>query len=190
MHQTPHTRRVRAVSEEGVNMGIHSNYDLIQMQSLPLEAKIAMTQRRIQEWYNYWDGNVYVSFSGGKDSTVLKHLVETTPGVYDVPNVFVNTGLEYPEVKDFAIQQPNVTVLRPKMVFSEVLKKYGYPIPSKEQAAYIQEYKTTNSEKLRNLRLEGNKWGRGKISKKWHILINAPFKVSAKCCEIMKKKSC
>lgn len=157
------------------------------MQSLPLESKIAMTQRRIQEWYNYWDGNVYVSFSGGKDSTVLKHLVETTPGVYDVPSVFVNTGLEYPEVKDFAIQQPNVTVLRPKMVFSEVLKKYGYPIPSKEQAAYIQEYKTANSEKLRNIRLEGNKWGRGKISKKWNVLINAPFNVSDKCCDVMKK---
>jgi 3'-phosphoadenosine 5'-phosphosulfate sulfotransferase (PAPS reductase)/FAD synthetase len=52
----------------------HIQYDLKQMQSLPLEAKIAMTQQRIRQWYEYWEGNVYVSFSGGKDSTVLKHI--------------------------------------------------------------------------------------------------------------------
>ena len=54
----------------------HMPYDLKQMQSLPLTAKIIMTQQRIQQWYEYWDGMVYVSFSGGKDSTVLKHIVE------------------------------------------------------------------------------------------------------------------
>lgn len=43
-------------------------WELKQKQSLPLEAKIVMTLRRIREWYEYWDGNVYVSFSGGKDS--------------------------------------------------------------------------------------------------------------------------
>lgn len=80
-------------------MNRHQPDDLRQMQSLPLEAKIIMTQRRIRDWYDYWDGNVYVSFSGGKDSTVLKHIVENTPGVYDVPFVFVNTGMEYPEIQ-------------------------------------------------------------------------------------------
>lgn len=38
---------------------------LKQRQSLPLEGKIAMSKKRIEEWYNYWDGNVYTSFSGG-----------------------------------------------------------------------------------------------------------------------------
>lgn len=165
----------------------HAEYDLKQMQSLPLEAKIIMSQRRIREWYEYWDGEVYVSFSGGKDSTVLKHLVETTPGVYDVPSVFVNTGLEYQEVRIFATSQPNVLVLRPKMRFDQVIDKYGYPVPSKEQAAFIQEYRTTKSEKLRNIRLNGNKYGRGKISNRWLSLIDAPFKVSDKCCDVMKK---
>lgn len=165
----------------------HTPYDLKQMQNLPLQAKIIMTQRRIRQWYEYYDGNVYVSFSGGKDSTVLKHLVENTPGVYDVPNVFVNTGLEYPEVRMFATSQPNVIVLQPKMRFDEVIAKYGYPVPSKEQAAFIEEYRTTKSEKLKNIRLNGNKWGRGKISKKWLSLVDAPFKVSDKCCDVMKK---
>ena len=165
----------------------HKDYDLKQMQSIPLEGKIIMSQERIKQWYDYFDGNVYVSFSGGKDSTVLKHLVETTSGVYDVPSVFVNTGLEYPEVRMFATSQPNVTVLRPVMRFDEVIDKYGYPVVSKEQSAFIQEYRTTKSEKLKNIRLNGNKWGRGKISKKWLSLIDAPFKVSDRCCDIMKK---
>ena len=50
-------------------------WQLKQMQSLPLEAKIIKSQQRIREWYEHWDGDVYVSFSGGKDSTVLLHLV-------------------------------------------------------------------------------------------------------------------
>ena len=43
--------------------------DLKQMQALPLDQKITMTKRRIMDWYEYWGGEVYVSFSGGKDST-------------------------------------------------------------------------------------------------------------------------
>ena len=58
----------------------HNLGDLSQMQSLPLEVKIQMSKRRIQEWYEHFDGNVYLSFSGGKDSTVLKHLIDS---VYD-----------------------------------------------------------------------------------------------------------
>lgn len=165
----------------------HNTYDLRQMQSLPLEAKIIMSKQRIRQWYEYWNGDVYVSFSGGKDSTVLKHLVENTDGICDVPSVFVNTGLEYPEVQMFATTQPNVTVIRPKMRFDEVIKKYGYPVGTKEQSAFVYEYKTTKSEKLKNIRLNGNNWGRGKISNRWLKLIDAPFKVSDKCCDVMKK---
>jgi 3'-phosphoadenosine 5'-phosphosulfate sulfotransferase (PAPS reductase)/FAD synthetase len=80
-------------------MNRHEKGDLKQLQSIPLSQKILMTQARIREWYEYFDGNVYVSFSGGKDSTVLKHIVD---GIYDdIPAVFVNTGLEYPEIQKF-----------------------------------------------------------------------------------------
>lgn len=168
-------------------MAAHNSYDLEQMQSLPLEAKIIMSQQRIRQWYDYFDGQVYISFSGGKDSTVLKHLVETTSGVYDVPSVFVNTGLEYPEVRRFATSQPNVTVLTPKMRFDQVIEEYGYPVVSKEQAGYIYEARNTKSEKLRNKRLYGDERGRFKISKKWLPLVDAPFKISNKCCDVMKK---
>lgn len=113
----------------------HLPHDLAQMQSLPLEAKIIMTKQRIRQWYEYWDGMVYVGFSGGKDSTVLKHLVDS---MYDdVPSVFVNTGLEYPEIQKFAMCQKNVVTVRPEIRFDEVIKKHGYPVLSKESAHYI-----------------------------------------------------
>lgn len=69
----------------------HTASDLIQMQSLPLTVKIQMTERRVKEWYDYWDGDVYLGFSGGKDSTVLKHIIDSMG--LDIPAVFVNTGL-------------------------------------------------------------------------------------------------
>ena len=173
----------------------HTAYDLKQMQSLPLKAKIIMTQQRIRQWYEHWEGQVYVSFSGGKDSTVLKHIVD---GIYDdVPAVFVNTGLEYPEIRKFVRSikagkydcfNPDVEILRPEMRFDEVIKKYGFPVPTKEQSAFIQEYRTTKSDKLKAIRINGNKHGRGKISDKWLCILDAPFNVSDKCCDVMKKK--
>lgn len=107
---------------------------LMQMKALPLRAKVVMTQQRIREWYNHWDGDVYVSFSGGKDSTVLATLVRD---MYpDVPLVFCNTGLEYPEIQSFA-RKMGAEFIRPKMTFSEVISTYGYPIISKENAEAI-----------------------------------------------------
>lgn len=174
----------------------HNPGDLQQMQSLPLSAKIIMTQRRIRDWYEHFDGQVYVSFSGGKDSTVLKHLVETTPGVYDVPSVFVDTGLEYPEVRKFATEQADV-VLRPEMRFDEVIKTYGYPVGSKEVAQMVREAKIglergDGSYLYRIQKLRGEYRDKeGNLSKfnkkKWGFLLDAPFAVSEKCCTVMKK---
>ena len=78
----------------------HTMNDLRIRQGLPLEAKLAMTKLRIREWVdNYGVDGVYVAFSGGKDSTVLLHLVrEMYP---DVPAVFSDTGLEFPEIREF-----------------------------------------------------------------------------------------
>ena len=105
-----------------------------------------------------------------------------------MPAVFVDTGLEYPEVREFVKTIDNVVWLKPKMVFTRVLEKYGYPVVSKEVAQKISEIRNTKSDKLRNKRLHGDKKGNGKISEKWKFLIDAPFKISDRCCHIMKKQ--
>lgn len=109
-----------------------TNDQLKQLQALPLNIKIRKTEQRIREWYEHWEGNVCISFSGGKDSTVLLDIVRR---LYpDVLAVFSDTGLEYPEIKEFVKTFPNVTIVRPKHSFKEILTKYGYPIISKEVA--------------------------------------------------------
>ena len=116
----------------------HTRNDLLQMQSLPLSAKIQMTKRRISEWVEYFGEDwVYVSFSGGKDSTVLLDLVRKS--YPDIPAVFVDTGLEYPEIREFVRTFENVVWLKPKMNFRQVIEKYGYPFFSKEISECIAE---------------------------------------------------
>ncbi len=160
--------------------------ELIWRQNLPLEDKEIMTLDKIMIWYEHWKGKVYVSFSGGKDSTVLLHLVRK---LYpDVPAVFIDTGLEFPEIKDFVRTIDNVIWLKPKMHFTEVIKKYGYPIINKDQACAISRYRNTKRPEQRYYRLNGFPNGKkGMISKKWQYLITAPFKISDYCCDIMKK---
>jgi 3'-phosphoadenosine 5'-phosphosulfate sulfotransferase (PAPS reductase)/FAD synthetase len=161
-------------------------WELQQKKSLPLNAKILMTRRRLKQWHDKYNGNVYLAFSGGKDSTVLKDILSDI--FPDVPAVFCNTGLEYPEVKKFAMSQNNVKVITPKMMFKEVISRYGYPVISKEQSSYIEDIRNTKSEYLINLRLNGNKTGSYKLSEKWKFMLDAPFKISNKCCKIMKKE--
>jgi 3'-phosphoadenosine 5'-phosphosulfate sulfotransferase (PAPS reductase)/FAD synthetase len=116
----------------------HTRNDLIQMQSLPLPAKIQMTKRRIYEWVEHFgEDGVYVSFSGGKDSTVLLDLVRKS--YPEIPAVFVDTGLEYPEIREFVRTFENVVWLKPKMNFRQVIEKYGYPFFSKEISECIAE---------------------------------------------------
>ena len=83
------------------------------MQSLPLDIKIRMTENRIRDWYNHYGGDVYCSFSGGKDSAVLRDIISKTQGVYDIPSVFCDTGLEYPEIKAFVKSVGDVTIAPP-----------------------------------------------------------------------------
>lgn len=167
-------------------MSQHYAWELAQKQSLPLDAKIRMTKLRIQQWYLLHDGDVYVSFSGGKDSTVLLHIARQ---LYpDIPAVYCDTGLEYPELREFVKTIDNVTWLKPEMNFRKVIETYGYPVVSKETSQKIYEVRHTHSEKLRSKRLYGEGHPSSKIAERWKFLIDAPFEVSHKCCEVMKKR--
>lgn len=156
--------------------------ELKMFQAYPLDMKIAKTQLRIREWVSYYgtDG-VYVSFSGGKDSTVLLHIVRQ---MYpDIEAVFVNTGLEYPEIQSFVKSFDNVKILRPKMRFDEVIKTYGYPFISKEVA-----------KKIYYLR-KGSDWAKKKVfsnskfsCERYAPLTEVDFSIAFQCCDIMKKK--
>lgn len=114
---------------------VHDAERLKELQSLPLERKIQISQTRIIEWYQHYNGQVVVSFSGGKDSTVLLHLVRS---IYpDVKAVFSNTGLEYPEIQKHVRSIENVDIVVPSMRFDEVISTYGYPLIGKEVAEAI-----------------------------------------------------
>ncbi len=164
--------------------------ELQYMQSLPLEQKIIMTQQRIQGWYEYFAGNCYISFSGGKDSTVLLNLARD---LYpNIEAVFVDTGLEYSQIRGFVNTFDNITILRPKMRFDEVIKKYGYPIISKEvaQTIYITR-KNPNSKTAQKYDIDSEyckKYGSRFCQKKWIPLKNEQtIPISHMCCKIMKK---
>jgi len=160
--------------------------DLLQArQAMPLELKERLSLIRISEYYYHFGGKIYISFSGGKDSTVLLHLIRTK--FPDVEAVFIDTGLEFPEIRSFVKTIHNVTWVKPKMTFRKVLEKYGYPVISKEVAQKLYEIRNTNSEKLRNKRLYGDEKGNGMMAKKWRPMIDAPFKISHNCCNILKK---
>lgn len=158
-----------------------------------------------REWYepptaeNEWiksgtSGAVYVAFSGGIDSTVLKHIVDTMYS--DVPAVFVNTGLEYPElqrfVKDvktgkFDCFNSDVALLRPAMRFDEVITQYGYPAISKAVSHAVDIARRHPDGRVAQNMFAPDKKGRFAFHK-WEFLKDAPFLVSDKCCNVMKKQ--
>lgn len=158
-----------------------------------------MTQRRIIDWYNHFCGDVYLSFSGGKDSTVLKHIIQSMG--YDIPAVFIDTGLEYPEIREFVkhckANGENIEIIRPTMTFRQVIERYGYPVISKEVSRRVQYAKKAIAEgresthgdyqKLCGLAVDKN-GNRSQFNcEKWRFLLDAPFKCSSECCTVMKK---
>lgn len=114
--------------------------DLKQKQALPLKVKVALTRERIRQWvHEFGEDGAYISFSGGKDSTVLLDIVRNVCGYTDIPAVFVDVPTQYPELKQFVLTFDNVTILKPKISFAQVCDKYGFPMISKEVSGTVVE---------------------------------------------------
>ena len=163
--------------------------ELKMLQNYPLWMKVEKTKARIREWYENYNGEVYVSFSGGKDSTVLLDIVRK---MYpDVEAVFSDTGLEFPEIRAFVKSKENVTIIKPDKTFKQVITEKGYPIISKSVSNCVRLARkniedgkeTVRVRQIRGLE-KGSKFNKGK----WEFLLEAPFKISDECCNELKKK--
>lgn len=100
---------------------------LQERQRWTLEQKIDHAVATVESYIARTGKTPYVSFSGGKDSTVLLDLVRRFVSK-EVKGVFCNTGNEFPEIVRFARSTPNVTVIHPKQTVKAVLATYGFPL--------------------------------------------------------------
>lgn len=92
----------------------------------------------------YGEDNFYLSYSGGKDSTVVHHLLDMALPNNRIPRVYGNTGIEYNDVVDFVKQQAEkddrFVIIKPSMPIKPTLEKYGYPFKSKQYSHVIKCY--------------------------------------------------
>lgn len=164
--------------------------ELRRLQHQPYEWKVEHALDVIREFVEHEGVNgVYVSFSGGKDSLVLLHLVRS---IYpDVPAVFANTGIEFPEQVKFVRTFPNVTEVHPKKHFPKIINEDGIVYPSKEIAMYIKAAKggaTYAVNGLKGLDVDGKENRYKARFKKWAYLMDCGVKISPDCCELMKER--
>mgnify|MGYP003623619874 CR=1 FL=1 len=163
--------------------------DLREMQAWPLDRKVRETQRLIAEWHDTFSGEIYCSFSAGKDSTLLLHLArEVCP---DIPAVYVDTGCEYPENVAFAKTVPNVTWLQYNMSFADVVQTFGYPVISKDVSKRIYYARMGSAwaqNQLNGFNSDGTPSKFNERFMKWRVLLDAPFPIAEKCWGELKTK--
>jgi 3'-phosphoadenosine 5'-phosphosulfate sulfotransferase (PAPS reductase)/FAD synthetase len=161
---------------------------LRELQSLNLDQKIDHALGTLEAFLNAAPDPA-ISFSGGKDSTVLLHLIRNVLRK-DIPAVFVNTGNEYPEIIKFVRSFKNVTILRPRYNLKQIIAKYGFPLISKSYAKMIYELKKgtkCNHVYLMERLPDGtrNKWF---LPERFRYLAREEFSCSDKCCNFLKKQ--
>ena len=168
---------------EGTEASPALDMPLEELMSLPLEAKVTYSKLVIQRFYIKNRGKVYVAYSGGKDSTVLLDMVRS---LYpEVPAVFSDTGLEFPEIREFVQHTDNVVMVRPSMSFRRVIQTRGYPVVGKEVAKIISAAQKGTPWGLRMVTVSRDEYSFSKAHYAW--LVDAPFKISSDCCKILKK---
>jgi 3'-phosphoadenosine 5'-phosphosulfate sulfotransferase (PAPS reductase)/FAD synthetase len=151
-----------------------------------LDYKICLAQNIIIEEYMRTNGNLFLSWSGGKDSTVLMHIAKNL--FPDIKIVFSDTTNEMSEIKKYIKQFSNVIIVKPRISFKKVIKLHGFPLVSKEISQKANELKHSNGKRTKLLRYYGDKKGNSVLPKKWRFLAEQKFDVTNKCCYILKKE--
>lgn len=169
--------------------------ELIVLQNLDYELKIERTLLRIREAVSYHGyENLFTCFSGGKDSTVLHYLVKSVDN--RIPPVYSKTGLDFPEVVSFAEAQENIIIVKPEKSFRQVIFEEGYPVVSKDVSMKIKrirdesgKYSCAYLNFIEGKKQDGsNVASATKLAKCHHYLLDAPFKISDECCNILKER--
>lgn len=159
---------------------------------------------RIKKHYEETDGKIYLGFSGGKDSTVLAHLIMMADLPTKIPFVFANTGIELEATYKFVREFPyeNVVVVKPRKPYAQVLREYGKPALSKMKSEVLATYQRHVEDPLKTARarqlITGYRERNGVQldTKVTHRLANkhmhfvhpdTEFKIANKCCQYMKK---
>lgn len=150
---------------------------------------------KIREVINkYGEENFYISFSGGKDSTVLSALVDMAIPDNKIPRVYANTGIEYKLILQFVKKLKEkehpweLVILEPSVPIKPMLEKEGYPFKSKEHSACVNSYQQGNKNG-RWITRYLNRGGRYGCPQKLKYQFTEDFKlkVSDKCCDRLKK---
>lgn len=144
----------------------------------------------------YGEDKFYISFSGGKDSTVLHYLVDMALPNNKIPRVFSNTGVEHRKIVEFvkslAENDKRFEIITPKKNIKATLEEIGYPFKSKNHSTKIRSWQTGARAKsvLKYADLGGNNTSKFACPKKLRYQFSDDFKlkVSPYCCEELKKK--
>lgn len=143
----------------------------------------------------YGEENFVISFSGGKDSTVLSALVDMAIPGNAIPRVFINTGIEYKAIVEFVHSLMQIDdrfiEIKPSMPLSMIFRKYGYPFKSKEHSQLVHLYQQNGHNKT-TLRYYDPpqhrvRFGCPKILR-YQFEEGTNFKISDKCCTKLKKE--
>lgn len=173
--------------------------------SIFLEVAVDNAIERIRRHYNETDGNIFLGFSGGKDSTVLAHLIMMADLPTNIPFVFVNTGIEMDATLKFVkeFEYDNIVMVKPRKPFAQILKEYGKPAISKLKSEALSTYQKDVENPLKTARgrqmitgirerggelIPGSRNSYKLANKHMHFIHpDTEIKFANKCCQYMKK---
>lgn len=138
--------------------------------------------------------NAYLSFSGGKDSTILHHILDKALPNNSIPRVYADTGIEYKAIREFVLdlasKDPRFVIIKPTKPIKKVLETYGYPFKSKEHSKILAVYQHSGLGKSVNdyLDKEGDKMIKCPSALRYQFTEDFHIKVSDQCCLRLKKE--